>query len=218
MSGLFISVEGPDGSGKSSVVKALAEKLSIVLPEGQELVVTREPGGSPIAEKIRQTLLTVENSAMDERTEALLFAASRRQHLIEKIQPALAREAVVLSDRFVDSSIAYQGAGRQIGVEAVRDVNLFATEGLLPDLTLFLDVDVKVGLERIAHPDSKRALDRLELETIEFHERVRAGYQAIIESDPERFSVVDANLPLDEVVQTAWQKLAAELSKRNIIV
>ena len=218
MSGLFISVEGPDGSGKSSVVKALAEKLSIVLPEGQELVVTREPGGSPIAEKIRQTLLTVENSAMDERTEALLFAASRRQHLIEKIQPALAREAVVLSDRFVDSSIAYQGAGRQIGVEAVRDVNLFATEGLLPDLTLFLDVDVKVGLERIAHPDSKRALDRLELETIEFHERVCAGYQAIIESDPERFSVVDANLPLDEVVQTAWQKLAAELSKRNIIV
>lgn len=215
--GIFISIEGPDGSGKSTVVKELNRKLSGKFGEAQEIITTREPGGSAIAEKIRATLLTTENQAMDKRTEALLFAASRRQHIVELILPALDREAIVLCDRFVDSSIAYQGSGRQIGMDAVRDINLFATEGLLPDITLFLDVDVEVGLNRIAHPDSNRALDRLELETIDFHERVYAGYQEIIKNDPERFHIIDANQPLEKVVEDAWHELERALIEKGFI-
>ncbi|WP_018659737.1 dTMP kinase [Allofustis seminis] len=215
MKGLFISVEGPDGSGKSTVIKSLREKLSQAFNDSREIIVTREPGGSPLAEKIRHTLLTTENHSMDDRTEALLFAAGRRQHVMELIRPALARDAIILCDRFVDSSIAYQGAGRKIGMDEVRAINLFATEGLLPDITLFLDVDVERGLRRIAHVDSKRSLDRLELETIDFHRRVREGYFTLIKKDPKRFIMIDANQSIEKVLEESWNKLTHELTARH---
>lgn len=198
MSGLFISVEGPDGSGKTTLVKELSHQLKdrLTVP----LVVTREPGGSNIAEKIREVIIDPNNHEMDARTEALLFAASRRQHVTEKIRPALTVGKVVLCDRFVDSSIAYQGAGRRIGVAEVTKINQFATENLSPDLTIYLDVDAQIGLNRIGMGESNREKDRLELEAISFHNRVRAAYLKLLDENPERIHLVDASQPMEEVL------------------
>ena len=198
MSGLFISVEGPDGSGKTTLVKELSHQLEEIL--NVPLVVTREPGGSNIAEKIREVIIDPNNHEMDARTEALLFAASRRQHVIEKIRPALNSGEVVLCDRFVDSSIAYQGAGRKIGVAEVTEINQFATENLSPDLTIYLDVDAQVGLNRIGSEDSNREKDRLELEAISFHNRVRTAYLKLLDENPERIHLVDASQNMEEVL------------------
>lgn len=198
MSGLFISVEGPDGSGKTTLVKELSHQLKDILTV--PLVVTREPGGSNIAEKIREVIIDPNNHEMDARTEALLFAASRRQHVTEKIRPALTVGKVVLCDRFVDSSIAYQGAGRRIGVAEVTKINQFATENLSPDLTIYLDVDAQIGLNRIGMGKSNREKDRLELEAISFHNRVRAAYLKLLDENPERIHLVDASQPMEEVL------------------
>ena len=198
MSGLFISVEGPDGSGKTTLVKELSRQLEEIL--NVPLVVTREPGGSNIAEKIREVIIDPNNHEMDARTEALLFAASRRQHVMEKIRPALNSGEVVLCDRFVDSSIAYQGAGRKIGVAEVTEINQFATENLSPDLTIYLDVDAQVGLNRIGSEDSNREKDRLELEAISFHNRVRTAYLKLLDENPERIHLIDASQSMEEVL------------------
>lgn len=202
MSGLFITIEGPDGAGKSSIVKRLSEKIqeTTVTP----LVVTREPGGGEIAEKIRALLLDPIHTEMDDRTEALLYAAARRQHIIDKIIPALKRGDIVLCDRFVDSSIAYQGQARGIGIEEVKAINEFAIEGQKPDVTIYLDIEAEVGLNRIKDKNSNRTQDRLELEEVAFHEKVRQGYLTLIEEEPKRFVCVDASQTEDEVFQDVW--------------
>ena len=147
MSGIFITIEGPDGAGKTSVINELYPRLQMLAKKG--IIKTREPGGSKIAEKIRQIILDPRHGEMDERTEALLYAAARRQHLVEVILPALNAGKIVICDRFVDSSLAYQGAGRRIGMAEIAQLNEFATEGTQPDFTLYLDVDSDTGLRRI---------------------------------------------------------------------
>ncbi|WP_127849391.1 dTMP kinase [Lacticaseibacillus hulanensis] len=198
MSGKFITFEGPDGAGKDSVLDAIVPELRAQL--GDKLVVTREPGGDPIAEQIRDVILDPQNTAMDDRTEALLYAASRRQHLQDVVEPALARGAVVLCDRFVDSSVAYQGAGRQIGEQAVFDLNQFATNGLQPDLTVYLDVPSEVGLARIEQHRKDTQYDRLDQEELTFHKRVRAAYQRLAKANPQRIVTIDATKPLNQVI------------------
>ncbi|MCC5890024.1 MAG: dTMP kinase [Alkalibacterium sp.] len=211
MKGLFITIEGPDGAGKSSLVKRLNE--SILEQTKRPLVMTREPGGSEIAEEIREIILNPLHTKMDARTEALLLAAGRRQHVVEKIRPALERGDIVLCDRFVDSSIAYQGKARGIGMDEVRAINEFAIEGLKPDATLYLDVEAHIGLARIMDKKSNRAQDRLELEEVTFHDKVREGYKEIIAQDPERFEIIDASLDEETVYQKAWQKIHSLISE-----
>lgn len=203
MKGLFITIEGPDGAGKSSLVKRLNE--AILSHTERPLVMTREPGGSEIAEEIREIILNPVHTKMDARTEALLLAAGRRQHVVEKIRPALKRGDIVLCDRFVDSSIAYQGKARGIGMDEVKAINEFAIEGLKPDATIYLDVAADVGLARIKDKKSNRAQDRLELEEVAFHDRVREGYEEIIKQDPDRFKIIDASQDEESVYQQAWK-------------
>lgn len=211
MKGIFITIEGPDGAGKSSVIEAIKPKLEEYF--NKPIIQTREPGGSPIAEKIRELILDINHSEMDDRTESLLYAASRRQHVVEKIKPALERGDIVLCDRFVDSSLAYQGAGRELSIEKVWKINEFAIEDLRPDVTLYLDVEAEVGLNRIVDNRSNRKKDRLELEDISFHNKVREGYQTLIKKHPERFIVIDANQPKDLVACEAWNLLVEQLAE-----
>jgi dTMP kinase len=205
-----LTFEGPDGAGKDSVLDVVVPQLQQHL--SRELVVTREPGGDPIAEEIRELILDPENTAMDDRTEALLYAASRRQHLQRVIEPALKRGAVVLCDRFVDSSIAYQGAGRQIGEAAVAEINEFATAGRTPDLTVYLDVPAQVGLERIRSKRKDVQYDRLDQEEDAFHERVRAAYLRLAAANPERIVTVDAQQALAAVCRDTLQVLKQHLA------
>lgn len=196
MKGYFISFEGPDGAGKSTVLRRILAKISSnLIPQ---YLVTREPGGSKIAEKIRNIILDPANQKMTDRTEALLYAASRSQHVEEVVRPALAAGKVVFSDRFVDSSLAYQGAGRGLGINEVKKINDFATAGLQPDLTLFFSLDPAIGLARIQklRPGHE---DRLEREQLAFHRRVYAGYQKIQALAPQRIVTIDAAKPLEEV-------------------
>lgn len=209
MKGLFITIEGPDGAGKSSLVKRLQK--AILDETDRPLVITREPGGSDIAEEIRDILLNPVHTKMDARTEALLLAAGRRQHVVEKIRPALSRGDIVLCDRFVDSSIAYQGQARGIGVEEVKAINAFAIEGLKPDLTIYLDVEAEVGLSRIRDKKSNRSQDRLELEAITFHEEVRKGYAQLISQEPERFTIIDASQVEEKVFEDTWAVIKTKL-------
>lgn len=211
MEGLFITIEGPDGAGKSSLVKRL--NAAIVSQTKRPLVMTREPGGSEIAEEIREIILNPVHTKMDARTEALLLAAGRRQHVVEKIRPALDRGDIVLCDRFVDSSIAYQGKARGIGMDEVRAINEFAIEGLKPDATLYLDVEAHIGLARIMDKKSNRAQDRLELEEVTFHDKVREGYKEIIAQDPDRFEIIDASQDEETVYQQAWEKIRSLISE-----
>ncbi|WP_125705249.1 dTMP kinase [Lacticaseibacillus daqingensis] len=194
----FITFEGPDGAGKTSVLTALIPQLAAHLTRPVHL--TREPGGAQISEKIRELILDPENTAMDARTEALLYAASRRQHLREVIVPALDAGEVVVCDRFVDSSVAYQGAGRQIGEQAVLEMNQFATDGIQPGLTLYLDVPSEIGLARIAAHRTSRQFDRLDQESLAFHQRVRAAYLRLAQQEPERIHTIDATQPMAQVV------------------
>lgn len=210
MKGLFITIEGPDGAGKSSLVRRLQK--AIQEETDRPLVMTREPGGSDIAEEIREILLNPVHTKMDARTEALLLAAGRRQHVVEKIRPALSRGDIVLCDRFVDSSIAYQGQARGIGVEEVKAINAFAIEGLNPDLTIYLDVEAEVGLSRIRDKKSNRSQDRLELEAVTFHEEVRTGYAQLISQEPERFSIIDASQAEEKVFEDTWAVIKAKLN------
>lgn len=202
MAGLFITIEGPDGAGKTSVINHLSPRLKAGLTK--ELVLTREPGGIPIAEEIREVILDPKNTAMDERTEALLYAAARRQHLVEKVVPALGADQVVLCDRFVDSSLAYQGAGRGIGMEEIASINAFACDGTIPDLTLYIDVDSETGLERIANGRETNEINRLDVESLAFHQRVREGYLQLVADQPERIVPVDGRLTIEEVSEMCF--------------
>lgn len=195
----FITFEGPDGSGKTTVSKAVTERLQ---QEGYAVRYTREPGGSDIAEQIRDVILDPKNTKMDARTEALLYAASRRQHLVEIILPALENGTHVISDRFIDSSLAYQGCGRNIGIDEVYSINQFAIESYMPDKTIYLDLEAEVGLSRI---QGREFLDRLDQESIDFHERVFEGYQEVLKRYQDRMIIVNANRPVEEVIEEAYQ-------------
>lgn len=209
--GLFITVEGPDGAGKSTLIQGLKERLEA--RTAREVILTREPGGSPLAEVIREVLLDNRYGEMDGRTEALLMAASRRQHIVDTILPALKAGKIVLSDRYVDSSLAYQGAGRELGIEAVRTINAFAIEEVVPTVTILLDVDAQTGLARIHDKQSGRVVDRLEQEDISFHNRVRSGYQTLREAEPDRFIYVDATCETATVLEESWKLLNKYLDK-----
>lgn len=210
MRGIFITIEGPDGAGKTSVLSELYPKLDLVAE--RSIVKTREPGGIPISEKIRQIILDPKNQEMDERTEALLYAAARRQHLIQKVLPALEAGNIVLCDRFVDSSLAYQGAGRRIGIEAIASINEFAIEGTVPDFTVYLDVDSDTGLHRIQN-SRKRQMDRLDSEGLEFHQRVRHEYLKLVDENPERITKIDARMSLESVVEATFQAIVDRYPK-----
>ena len=199
---MFITIEGPEGSGKSSVTKKVAEMLT---KDGEEIVMTREPGGTPIAEQIRNVILDKENTKMDPMTEALLYAASRRQHLVEKVWPLSKQGKIVISDRFIDSSLAYQGGARGLGIDRIYDLNMtYATEGYSPDLTLLFDLEPEIGLARIA-ANASREVNRLDLEKIEFHKQVRQTFLDLAKRFPERFVVIDASKSFDEVVQDTYK-------------
>ena len=196
--GLFITFEGPDGCGKTTVCRMVYDML---LENGVDAIHTREPGGIDIAEQIRNVVLDPKNTAMDAKTEALLYAASRRQHLVQRVLPALAEGKVVVCERFIDSSLAYQGYGRQIGFDEVLSINKFAIGDTFPDITIYLDVNEEVGLSRIKNRKFK---DRLDVESIEFHHRVNEGYAKVVETFKDRIRVVDASKPLEEVVKTSY--------------
>lgn len=199
--GYFISFEGPEGSGKSTVIK---EVYDYFIKEGYDVMMTREPGGIRISEEIRDLILNPKHEEMDDRTEALLYAASRRQHVVEKIKPALKANKIVLCDRFIDSSLAYQGYGRGIGIEEVYQINSFAIEDCMPNLTLFFDVHPEIGMERIGQRGFK---DRLEQAGDDFHQRVYEAYHMLWDNDPKRIQRIDAEQTLEEVIQSSIRKI-----------
>ncbi|MBY0014226.1 dTMP kinase [Paenibacillus typhae] len=207
--GFFITLEGGDGAGKTTVLGRVAAYLQ---NHSMPYIITREPGGIEIAEKIRSIILDPAHTAMDSRTEALLYAAARSQHLAEVVEPALQQGLTVLCDRFVDSSLVYQGHARGLGIEQVRSINEFATGGRKPDLTFYLDVDPEVGLARIA-ANQEREINRLDLENLAFHQKVRQGYQLVVESDPGRIVVLDANRPIHMVEQDIVRTLKERILK-----
>lgn len=201
--GKLITFEGGDGSGKTTMIK----KLSAYLEDKKiPYLMTREPGGIDIAEKIRSIILNPEHTTMDARTEALLYAAARRQHLAEKVIPALQKGVMVLSDRFVDSSLAYQGYARGLGMEEVRSINEFATDHLSPDLTLYFDISPEQGLARIA-ANQGREVNRLDMENLSFHDKVREGYLILAKQEPDRIQIIDASLSQEEVFCSLITKL-----------
>lgn len=204
--GIFITLEGPDGCGKTTIADLLEEEL---VKQGKEVVHTREPGGIDIAEQIRSVILDPKNTKMDARTEALLYAASRRQHLVERVIPALNDGKIIICERFLDSSIAYQGYGREIGAEEIIKINEFAIEGFMPAMTLFLDIDEEEGLKRI---ESRTFKDRLDQESIAFHHRVKQGYEAVKTLFPERIKIVDASKSIDEVKETCLKLILDKLN------
>ncbi|MGN1369598.1 MAG: dTMP kinase [Aristaeellaceae bacterium] len=203
--GAFLSVEGLDGSGKGTQIALLCD---VIDRYGFELVQSREPGGCPISEKLRDIILDKNNAEMDDVTEALLYAAARAQHVREVIRPAVAEGKVVLCDRFVDSSVAYQGGGRQLGVQTVLDINAPAVDGMLPLATVYLDIDHETSLRRRA---AATELDRLEQAGDSFHARVEAGYRELIRRTPERFIVVDAARTPEEIGEEVGEKVINRL-------
>lgn len=196
MNGILISLEGPDGAGKTTVLKEILPEIKKMK---RDIISTREPGGVRLAEEIRQLILDPKNTEIDSKTEMLLFAAARRLHMQEKMLPALKAGKVVIVDRFIDSSVAYQGYGRELGVEVVDWLNNFATDGLKPDLTLYFDIDTDVALDRIM---SNRAdeVNRLDLERAEMHRKVRQGYLKMVEKESQRFVTIDASQSVEKVV------------------
>lgn len=197
---IFITFEGPEGAGKTSVLKEVTKRLENA---HMEFLATREPGGIRIAEEIREIILNPANTEMDAHTEALLYAAARSQHLHEKVEPALQAGRVVLCDRFIDSSLVYQGIGRGLGVEKVRAINEFAIGRRMPDKTILFDLEPSIGLARI-EANRKNEMNRLDVESLAFHEKVRAGYLQLAKEEQERIILIDANRPLDEVVEEVW--------------
>lgn len=199
--GIFITLEGPDGSGKSTQVENIKEFFT---KAGRDVVVSREPGGTPISEKLRGIVLDADHSEMDDVTEMFIYAAARAQHVAEKIKPALESGAVVVCDRFVDSSIAYQGYGRGLG-DQVEEVNRYATSGLEPNVTFFMDLDPEIGRSRIG----KDVRDRLEQQKMDFHYRVYEGYKALAAKYPERIMRIDAAKTIDEIKAKIETKLSS---------
>lgn len=218
MTGIFITLEGPEGSGKSTQTRLLKEYLE---QKGHQVLATREPGGTLIGKQIRSTLLSPENGKMGEKTELLLYAADRSQHLEEVIKPALDEGKIVLCDRFIDSTIAYQGYGRGLDLKKIGWLNQYATEGLKPNLTFLLDISPSWGLKRalrLSKDGIKQGIgDRLEQEKEEFHQKVRLGFLQIAQAEPERIKVVDASLKIEEVALLVRKLTDKTLASRNLL-
>jgi dTMP kinase len=204
---LFITLEGPEGGGKTSQAQHLAKYLRA---ENIEVLLTREPGGSPIGDQIRQVITQLENTAMDARTEFLLFSASRAQHVAEVIRPGLEEGKTVISDRFFDSSLAYQGYGQRLPLETLKEITFFAIGGLVPDLTLLLDLPVDEGLRR---READGNWNRLDAYDVDFHRRVRRGYLKLAKEDPQRWVVLNAEQSFDalqeEIRRTVMDRINA---------
>lgn len=209
MDGKFITFEGGEGAGKSTVLACVAEKLRAL---DYNVLTTREPGGIQISEAIRHIILDTNHTAMDAKTEALLYAAARRQHLVEKVQPALADGTIVLCDRFIDSSLAYQGYARGLGIDQIYTINQFAIDACMPSLTLWFKLAPEIGLKRI-ETNSEREQNRLDLETRTFHERVYKGYQILAERFSERIQPIRADLTIEEVTELALNKVISHINQ-----
>lgn len=207
MNGLFITFEGGEGSGKTTIIKNVCNALEAM---GKQVVSTREPGGIDIAEQIRAVILNTNNTKMTRETEALLYAASRMQHLSEKVLPALEEGKVVICDRFLDSSLAYQGYARGIGMDKVLQANHFALR-YMPNLTFFIDVKPEVGLKRIQHRDE---INRLDLEKLDFHEKVYEGYQILCKMYSSRIIRIDGEKPKEEVIASVIQHIMDYIKSR----
>lgn len=206
---MFITFEGPEGSGKTSVASKIVETL---INMGYPIVFTREPGGTPIAEEIRNVILDKKNTLLDSRAEALLYAASRRQHLVEKVWPALKAGKIVICDRYLDSSLAYQGGARGLGVENILNINRFATEDTMPDLTLLFDLEPEIGFKRI-EANKNREVNRLDLEARAFHIKVRDTFLALSKTFKDRYRIIDASKEFAEVYQNALAVVLSHLPK-----
>lgn len=206
----FITLEGPDGSGKTRQAMLLSQQLGAL---DHDVLLTREPGGTEIGEQIRQVLTSLDNTLMDPRAEFLLFSASRAQHVHERIRPHLERGGIVVCDRFFDASLAYQGYGHRLDLDALRAITSFATQGLIPDLTFLLDLPVEQGLQRREQDGDWNRLDAYDLE---FHRRVRQGYLALARSQPGRWAVIDGLQEVDrihdEIIRTVETRLSQSTS------
>ena len=210
MTGLFITLEGGDGSGKSTQSSLLTEWL---VEGGRAVVHSREPGGTDLGLELREIILH-RRGHVDPRAEALIYAADRAHNIATVVRPAIARDEVVIQDRYLDSSVAYQGAGRTLDTGEIRNLSLWATGGLLPDLTVLLDLDVTAGRARLDAGRTK--YDRLEAEEADFHSRVRDAYLALASAEPERFLVVDAAAPVDTIADVIRSRVADLLSTEPV--
>jgi len=208
LKGKFITFEGPEGAGKTTVLEHLMRDREML---NMAPMFTREPGGIIISEKIRSVILDKEHTEMDSRTEALLYAAARRQHLVEKVMPSIREGKHVFCDRFIDSSLAYQGYARGLGIDEVLSINQFAIDEMMPDLTIYFEIDPEIGLKRIAASD-EREKNRLDLEDLTFHKRVQEGYEIVLQRFSNRIAVVQADRAIDEVVNDVKGILKTYLS------
>lgn len=216
MSGFFLTFEGIEGSGKTTQAQRVAEGLRA---GGSRVVLTKEPGGTPISDRIRAILLDPTATAMDAMTELFLYAASRRQHVVEVIRPSLDAGMIVISDRYTDATLAYQGFGRTLDFDVLRQLNQLATGGLFPDLTLVFDLPETAGLGRARARNVELSMEnegRFEAEDLRFHRRVREGYLALAAAEPKRFAVVDADGSIDDVMQRVIATLADRAPKLRI--
>lgn len=209
--GVFITVEGGEGCGKSTVLNLVIDRLK---KEGFDAIVTREPGGIDISEQIRNVILDVNNTKMDKVTEALLYVAARRQHVVEKLQPLLKEGKIVISDRFVDSNLVYQGVSRGVGIDTVWEMNKFAIEDCMPSLTILFDLDPEIGQQRI-NANKQREYNRLDQEKMDFHYKVREGYLEVAKKYSDRIKVVDASKTIEEVVEEVYNLIKSEIEKRG---
>ena len=214
--GFLLTVEGIEGSGKTTQIQRLAQHLRA---DARSVVLTKEPGGTPLADRIRAILLDPQEEGMDPMTELFLYAASRRQHVSDVIRPSLERGAVVLCDRFTDASLVYQGYGRQLEIDRIRSINEWATGGIYPDLTLIFDLPEAVGLDRARTRNAEEDMlkeSRLEGEDLQFHRRVREGYLAVAKEEPERFVVIDAEPSPDQIFEQVLKVLAERAPRLHV--
>lgn len=207
MKGYFLALEGPDGSGKSTIAKLMKKELEEKYK--LEIILTREPGGTEIGEDIRSILLSTANMEMGNRTEALLYAASRAQHVEEKIFPLVEDGKLVISDRYIFSSLAYQGFSRNLGIDEVMDINIFATNGFYPDRIIFFDLDPNLGLER---KFAQKEGDRLEIAGDDFHKNVYQGYREAIKKYPDKVKAIDASKSVEEVFKSCLEIIKEDLN------